>query len=78
MIFDHQKFCFVCRTSVPAGTEVERIGGNLFMFRHATCVPKPKKPKPAPAESPGSPRGAVKRRRAGGHGYTGGDGFVRL
>jgi hypothetical protein len=71
--------CAVCKERIwgPARVIVSRA--NPYVARHVDCVPKseyksPEESKPKPLE----PESGQKRRRAGGHGYTGGDGWTEI
>ncbi len=66
--------CFVCRGPIGHGQEYYSIITSKFdMRRHITCACSPVKES---SEVP--PLGSAKRRQAGGHGYSGGDGFIDL
>lgn len=78
MIAEKVLYCNVCRKDIQVGEEYAVFPNNRYSCRHPTCIPK-SKPKPKVDELPKKKiKGSAKRRRAGGHGYTGGDGFVDI
>ena len=76
MIAEKLLYCNVCKKDIAVGESYEVAVNNKFSCRHATCIPKSKPRKPKKEERP--PSNSTKRRKAGGHGYTGGDGWVSL
>jgi hypothetical protein len=62
-----EKRCFRCRAIIPVGRAVRR---GKFMYRHTFCN--------AGVEAKKGKSTISKRRRAGGHGYFGGNGWVKV
>ena len=83
------RYCIICKNRVLAGEQYVQVPGHKYIGRHVTCQPKSdwdenykknnnldedvirKKLRPKLL-------GSDQRRRAGGHGYSGGDGFVDI
>lgn len=77
-------YCTVCKTFATEG-EFYRFKENKYVGRHLTCTPKhPRRPRSVTEDEQkreddkNSRATSAKRRRAGGHGYTGGDGWVSI
>lgn len=69
-------YCSICHQRITVGQEYYAIGvstGFHLNRRHSSCARKPKKP-----VQQGGPQASItgKRRRTGGHGFSGGDGFT--
>lgn len=75
--------CFVCKKRIAVGQLFYRLKTG-YLCRHADCARKlPRAEIPDPDEQirrsqDRIPKGSAKRRRAAGHGYSGGDGFVDM
>jgi hypothetical protein len=75
-----RKYCSVCRDWAYSGEFIQNKN-HKYIGRHLSCEPKIKRAKKPPLlrdvilQRDGS---STKRRRAGGSGYSGGDGFVDL
>lgn len=67
-------YCYVCKENFKEGDEIHVLLNAPPNARHHFCARKPvvEKGKHRPASGTG------KRRRCGGHGWSGGDGFVDL
>ena len=73
-----RRWCLVCHKYVEAGEEFVPHPLHPRNGRHATCEPKSvwqTEPKPKERKTLDQ---FSKRRRAGGHGYSGGDGYVGM
>ncbi len=71
------RYCYICNKHFVAGDEVYLLQKNLSKGRHASCLRKPAKVK---EDFSGRPSASFtgRRRRNGGHGYSGGDGFQNI
>ena len=78
MIAEKLLYCNVCRGDINIGQEYATFPNNKYSCRHVTCIPKPSKKPKFDVLPKRKIKGGPKRRRAGGHGYTGGDGFVDI
>lgn len=67
------KYCYICKNYFVVGDQIYPLL-NLSRARHAACLRKPAEFK---EDSSGRPSASLtgRRRRNGGHGYSGGDGF---
>jgi hypothetical protein len=68
-------YCTVCKTFAYDG-EFYKLKDNKYIGRHVTCIPKNVLRPDQKEEDRLSRALSRKRRRAGGHGYSGGDGWV--
>jgi hypothetical protein len=68
------KCCYICKKNFRVGDEIYVVLQGAPNARHASCARHPAKVKEVSRPSSGT----GKRRRCGGHGWSGGDGFVDL